>query len=390
MQRLYHYIILRLPLRHVRTDQRLDLLNPDEQAMIRRVRAWALFLAAGFDVIGYLIYYLPIYYLPWLFPKIGVELPLLGTHQLAWVEYLWAIVLTIAEIYALVLLNIVGAHAIGVATGFIRPETRLERLQTLIHFGTEYQPRKASHFGIDPYQGTNRWMLTLYLAAWRLKGWIGNKIIQYSLVNLLGRFALRELVDFAGMPLYMAINMWSTNAVLRETRIGIMGIGVVDRLRQRLPMQRLSGEVQALLYDALQLIAMSKRDYHPNHDLLTEMLMGFYAIPVESYHYLSANYLEVLTKRRDAAGKLCRLVLALGFVLDGRLSRRERRQIQKFNQMGVMDETYHDLKRYTKQFVNGQGLDALLDHYLGAVDQPQQPMPVADGSLQFAAPERSA
>src|SRR5262245_44949030 len=118
MERLYRAFFQRLPVRQVRTDSYLELLNPDERTYIRRVHRRATGLAALLDVVAYLLYYLPLYYAPQLFPLAWATLPLVDRPiALRWGEYLWAVALTIAEIYALVLLNIAGVHEIGVGTG---------------------------------------------------------------------------------------------------------------------------------------------------------------------------------------------------------------------------------------------------------------------------------
>jgi hypothetical protein len=366
MERLYRAFFQRLPVRQVRTDSHLELLNPDESAYIHRVHRRAMVMAALLDVIGYLFYYLPIYNTPRLFPVASIVLPLVGSIVLRWGELVWAIMTTAAEIYALVLLNIAGVHEIGVGTGYLTPETKPERTRHAIRIGLAYKPRVASRYGIDPYQGANRWVLFLFLMFARFKGWIGNKLIQYSLANLFGRFALRTAIDFAGMPLYMALNAWATNTVLREARVIIMGQAIIESLVRSLPLSQLPADGQIMVYDTLQYIAVGKRDYHQNHDLLTERLMQRFEIPVEKYHYISANYLELLNHRHDATGRLCRLVLVLGYILDGRVSRRERHQIERLNRLGILDERYDDVQRYCVDFVRGAGVEALIQRYLGA------------------------
>jgi hypothetical protein len=366
MERLYRAFFERLPVRQVRTDSHLELLNPDESAYIHRVHRRAMVMAALLDVIGYLFYYLPIYNTPRLFPVASIVLPLVGPIALRWGELVWAIVTTVAEIYALVLLNIAGVHEVGVGTGYLTSETKPERTSDAIRISLAYKPRVASRYGIDPYQGANRWVLFLFLAFARLKGWIGNKLIQYSLANLFGRFALRTTIDFAGMPLYMALNAWATNTVLHEARVIIMGQAIIESLVRSLPLSRLPADGQVMLYDTLQYIAIGKRDYHQNHDLLTDRLMQRFQVPVEKYHYISANYLELLNQRHDATGRLCRLVLVLGYILDGRVSRRERQQIERLNRLGILGERYDDVQRYCVDFVRGAGVEALIQRYLGA------------------------
>src|SRR4051812_33638636 len=365
MDWLYHMFFQRLPIRDARADSNLETLNIDERAHIRAVHRRALFLAALFDLIAYVLYYLPISWFPALFPSETVTLPFVDRAvTLAWGKLIWAFVLTYAEIYALVLLNIAGTHEIAVATGYINADTKAARTPELVRIGTAYKARVASRYGIDPYRGINHTAIFLFLFVWRLKGWIGNQLIQYSLINLLGRFVLHELIDFAGMPLYMAINMWATNTVLTEARVVIMGQAIVDQCMRRIPIRNLSADGRQILYDTLQFIAVSKRDYHPNHDLLTERLIEHFGIPVESAHYVSTNYVEILKQKNDIEGQVCRLVIVLGYIFDGELSWRERRAIDRLHSRGILEERAVDVARYCDDFVDGAGVEPLLHRYL--------------------------
>jgi hypothetical protein len=154
--------------------------------------------------------------------------------------------------------------------------------------------------------------------------------------------------------------------VLREARVIIMGQAIIESLVRSLPLSQLPANGQIMLYDTLQYIAIGKRDYHQNHDMLTERLMQRFEIPIEKSHYVSANYLELLSHRHDVAARLCRLVLVLGYILDGRVSRRERLQIERLNRLGILDERYEDVQRFCTDFVRGAGVERLIQHYLGA------------------------
>ena len=126
----------------------------------------------------------------------------------------------------------------------------------------------------------NKWSLFLFNLVFRLKGWLGNKAIRFLTRLLLGRYAVRAVLDFAGMPLYMAINAYAVYTVMREAKVIILGQAAVGLMLQRLPEVALSSAEQDLLYDTLQYIAISKRDFHGNHYLLTKGLLDhFFRFP---------------------------------------------------------------------------------------------------------------
>ncbi len=367
MLKLYNHFYQRLPVRRMSTDSQLDRLNADEIIRVRRIHRISLIAAALLAVVGFLSYYLPIDLFPHLFPATVVNLPLIGATRVAWSELLWCVILTVIELYLLVLLNIAGVHEIAVATGFINSNNKSERSDALLGIGLEKKTREASRYGIDPFQGLNKWALLLFNLILRLKGWLASQVVRYLLRLFLGRYAVRTLLNYSGMPIYMALNAYSVHNVLREARVIIMGQTVINRLMQRLPALDLSDSEKDLLYDTLQYIAISKRDFHLNHYLLTRNLLEFFSIPVKSKHALSEDYIERLRSGSGKIKALCQLVILLGFILDGKISYRERFKIRKLNNHVIIRESIKDVERYLRDYLNGSGVDALSDTYLSSI-----------------------
>ena len=283
--RVYERFLGCLPVRGLPPRPEGQPLGVAATGHIRRVERVLVAPAAGLAVLGFLGYYLPVYRAPELFPAVTATVPWLGrTMRLPWGELAWAVLLTTLELLCLTLLNIVGVHEIAVATGFLTPETKAERAPALLSIGLERKTTEVTRYGIDPFEGLQPWMLFLFNLVLRLKGWLANQAIRYLVRLLLGRYAVRALLDFAGVPLYMAINAYAAHAVLREAKVGLMGPDAIRGL-----VRRLSGEVPspaelALVYDTLQYIAVSKRDFHPNHYLLTKELLELWQVPPDARH----------------------------------------------------------------------------------------------------------
>ena len=358
----------KLPARDASADEQQHLLSASEIRRLRRRQRLVMSVAALLSVIGFLAYYLPVYRFPLLFPSIKLALPLIGAViKLPWAELLWCVALTSIELYLLTLLNIFGAHEIAVATGFITGATKSERADAILRIGLEKKTSEVSRYGIDPFQGVNKRLLFLFNAVLRLKGWFANQVIRFLVRLLLGRFAVRAVLDFAGMPIYMAINAYSVHAVMREARVIIMGQTLINLLIARLPRRELSAVEKELLYDTLQYIAVCKRDFHQNHYLLTKALLEFFHIPAEKYHCLPDDYAERLKQAPAAPAALCQLIILLGFILDGRVSWRERLRLRRMNRLGILKESAADLKRYARDFLNGAGVDSWSFAYLACL-----------------------
>jgi len=371
MAGLYARFFNRLPLRPLSTDGQLHLLDAQESRRLRRIQITVIALATAFAVVGVLAYYLPIYACPEWFPSARVSLPFFDAPvTLAWGASLWALVLMMLELWALTFLNLASVHEIAVATGFLTADNKADRTAALLDIGLEVRSPDVRRYGIDPFQGLNPRLLFLFNLVLRLKGWIGNKVIRFLTRLLLGRYAVRALLDFVGLPLYMAINAYAVNAVMREARVIILGQTAVGRLLERLPKVALSRAEQGLLYDTLQYIAVSKRDFHGNHYLLTEGLLGHFQIPPEPCHLLSADYLDKVRGAAPGVRVLCRLVILLGFILDGHLSWRERRELRRLNERHVLAEGEGEVERRLRDFVNGTGTSAWIDAYVAEMAAP--------------------
>jgi hypothetical protein len=346
----------RLPVHPLAARADARRLDATATRRIQRVERVLMGVAALLAAIGFLGYYLPVYWAPQLFPSAIVTMPVIGTVQVPWAELLWTVVLTTIEIFLLTLLNVVGVHEIAVATGFLTPESRRDRTGAVLAIGLQEKTTDVLRYGIDPFEGLRPWMLFVFNAMMRLKGWLANKAIRYLVRLLLGRYAVRALLDFAGVPVYMAINAYATYAVLREAKVVLMGPDAIRHLVQRVAAQTPAAAERALLYDTLQYIAVSKRDFHRNHYLLTKELLEAWRVPAEPRHPLPEDYLERLAAGPPPVRAVCRAIILSGFVLDGQLSWRERRRLSALNRLGVVHDGPADVRRQLRRFLQGGGL----------------------------------
>lgn len=370
MEAIYRRFLTALPIANSTADDHLHLLSPVELAGIKRTERWAVIAAVIIELAAYLLIFLPIYEFHDLFE--ASNLPIGGPFgetegRFPWLRSAWMLAVTVFELYLLLLMNLAAVHGVAVATGYIRSLQGFDptHVSHLIAIALERQPRDQEAFGIDPFQDLRPWALYLFLAIGRLKGLIGSALARAALTNLFGREILRVYLDFSGMPIYMAINALTSMGILRNARVVIMGQAAIERLGTQLPSWRLGPDEQRLIYDTLQFIAINKRDYHVNHYHLTRMVVERYDIPVRSRHHLAPGYEERFARARPDVADLCKLLVVLGFILDGRLSWRERRQAKKLREAGVLDLSDAALDYYCRGFLGGRGLDEPVGRFLG-------------------------
>ena len=367
MERLYHWFFHALPIRHVHTDEDLHLMTAEELRLVQRTECWALAAAVLIELAAYLVIFLPIYEFPHVFEARPIEIGgpfAAATAPFDWVRQIWMLGVTLVELFVLLLANLAAVHGIAVATGYVKRETKAAHAPGLIDIALERRFHGQQAFGIDPFEGVRPWMLYGFLLLNRLKGLIGSVLVRAALTNLFGREILRIFLDFSGMPIYMAINMATTHVILRKSRVVIMGQTSIEIVRRRLPSLDLTPWEKNLVYDTLQFIAVNKRDYHANHFFLIRTLVEQFGIPVEDAHPLPADFFGKLKQARPAVADLCRLIIVLGFLLDGRLSGRERTQVERLQKAEILELGYRDLARYCRNFVDGQGLTEACDRFL--------------------------
>jgi hypothetical protein len=367
MRRLYQYIFTKLPFWEDRPDGMLHLLTLTERNRVMQVQRWAIFISVLLSVCGFMMLYLPQYEFPQFFAHTPLVLPYLGTFNFPITASIYGVVLMLIEMSLLTLLHLYSVHRIAAITGYITPQNlaQAEKINTVLDVSLEVKNTAQDELGIDPYQGLSPAVVFGYNLLFRLKGLLGSVFLKWVLQRMLGRFAVRELLDFSGVPIYGFLNGYSTYTLLREARVIIMGQHLIERTLQRIDFQVLKHDgFDDLFYDTLQFIAINKRDYHNNHYLLTKHLLERCGIAARKTHRLRADFYTHLKAAPSPTKRFCLLIIHLGFLLDGDLSLRERLTIQTLEKEGFDTESLADVERHLKAYLSGSGMESLLAKYV--------------------------
>ena len=113
--------------------------------------------------------------------------------------------------------------------------------------------------------------------------------------------------------------------------------------------------------------------------MLTKGLFDHFHIPPKPYHRLSEDYLDKVQGAAPGVQALCRLVILLGFILDGHLSWRERWKLRRLNERRILPEGVREVKRRSRDFVNGAGISAWSDAYVAKLAAPVTAKAEEDG-----------
>lgn len=364
MQPLYQWFYSQLPVKQVETDGTIHLLNQSEAARLRRLEKLAIVLAAIFGAAGVLILYIPKYYYPQWFPETAISLfgfqfsvPLVFTC--------WSALLVFVEILLLTLMHIYCIHEMAVATGFLTYENKQQEKvkYSLMLVSREQKDKTIKRYGIDPLQDLNKNALLLWNLLIAIKASLTNLFFRFVVQRMLGRYALQWIKDMAGIPVFAAWNAWGSWQVLRQGRIVIMGQNLVE-----VAVKKIFGRFAAnaidkkLVFQTMELVAVSKRDYHGNHAVLIAQLNSLYGIEKPG-PFSRLQYLENFKQANEDNRQLCSFLLVLGFLLDGSLSRVERKRLTELQQAGLPLPAWHELVLWKNQFLDGKDTATLWEKY---------------------------
>lgn len=338
-------------------------LSPAQLDGLRRVTLITLTLAGTAGVLGVLLLHGPRHLFPEAFAR--------GTLALAFrtrrlevpvPATLYGLGLALAEIYLLVFLNVRAVQRMAEVCGFPLPADpdREAHLRALVGISIEKDARSELRLGLNPWQGYSRARLAALFVWNRAKATVSNVVVKLLLRRILGRYAVRLLIDFAGIPVMAAWNVYASHRVLTEARVRILAPALVQHcVRTFHRRQGHDASFTALLYDLLQYVAVQKRAFHENHYLLSEALLRAFAVPLRATHEVGEDFLSrVGALDPDARADAIRL-LVVGMIIDGQLSRAERRAIRLLRDAGLPSPSVRDVRRIAASFVAGRGLAVL-------------------------------
>jgi hypothetical protein len=370
MKFLYRYFYTTLKIPAVETDAYLHLLNVAERKAIKRLEWIALVTSGLIGTLAVLLLYLPQYYLPNLFPSMDITLPILGITPLPLVATIYGVVLVFIEIWALTILHVYCIQRMAVSMGYISHDSALlkEKQDKILAVSTEEKDKTLKRFGIDPYQGmkiSQVWLINLLIA---LKATLSNMLVKILVRRVLGRYAVREVLDLLGIPIFAFWNIMATRSILREARVMIMGQNLIDFVvptfeKIAVKIKDLP-DTKSLIYDTLQFVAVSKRDYHANHAYLTAKILPIFDIEIEEKHLIPPDYDVRLAAAEPILKRFCQLLIIIGLLLDGQISWRERNRIQELHQKNIIDLSVAELTSLKNDFLEGRGITQWIEPFM--------------------------
>lgn len=357
-------LLERLAARQLRSAGAPDAVAPPGRwRAIRRIRFRTIAVSAVAGALGVLLLHAPRHLAPGVFGRwtvtvalgaIAVEVPLLWT--------LYGLGLAVVEIAGLVLLNVRGVRAVARACGFPDPRDPEHdlHLRSLVAIAVERETRSELGLGLNPWQGYSRLRIALIFLLSRVKAMLSNLVVKMLARRILGRYAIRLLVDLAGMPVMAAWNAYAAHRVLREATARILAPELVRHCVARLHRKHADRAAFAgLLYDVLQFVAVGRRAFHENHYLLSLSLLRAFSVPVRPAHEVGPDFPARLARLDPALRQDIVALIVVGLILDGRLTWPERRALRPLRAAGLLPWPPREIHRLAGDFLRGRGPDVV-------------------------------
>ncbi|MCK8492474.1 hypothetical protein M0L20_11475 [Spirosoma sp. RP8] len=332
------------------------VLNPVESRIIRRTKILTLSLAALLGIMGVLLLYIPQYTWPDFFQN--TPIPIFGTtYYVPIITALYGLLLVYIEINLLVGLNLLGVKTIMQVCQFPRAhDAQYDRhLQALASAALEKTNRGILRFGIDPYLNMPRWGLTIFFVLNVVKAALTNLVLKFLLKRFLGRFALRQVTDLAGMPIYAAWNAYASWQVLHEAQVRVMAPLTIREFVNELYDEWGNNEqFRPLILEALQYVAILKRQYNYAHFLLTETLVDRFNLRTNVT--LTGHFVEQAANAPDEVRRSLERLIVFGVLVDGKLSWVEKQRLRQLRAKNFLTYSASDIQRIGEDYNRGKGL----------------------------------
>ncbi len=343
------------------------LIDDEEDIGLRALQWKAIVMTSLTGVMGVCLLYLPGIVFPDSYLSQTKHLLEIYQMELPLQPYFlgYGVLLAFLEIVVLTFIHLWVVRKIAQICDFPhRQDPRRDaHIRVLFEVSLEKEDKSLLRFNLNPLAGLSYWKTLAYNLLNVLKATLSNIFIKLILSRILGRFVLRALIDLVGIPVFAFWNGMATWRVIREAKIRIMAPPLVQDLCKILAKDYQGNEAfEAHLYDMLQWIAVTKRNFHHNHLLLASQLHDTFQFAYQDKKAKSfEEILPILQRLPEEVREGLLKVFLFGLLIDGSISAAEVRFLKQLDtKLHINKALLAKLRLWAKEFVNGRGLASFL------------------------------
>jgi len=273
-------------------------------------------------------------------------------------------VLVLLEIWYLTYMNIKAVSSISHVCGHPNPadEYYQQNLNALVAVGIEKKDKDLESLGINPFNRLSKFWLAVFFVLTKMKAALSNFVFTFLVKRMLGRFALRQFIDFAGIPVYAFWNIWGAKRVMDETRVRALAPPLILRCAQTLHQEQSENpEFNAHIYDMLQFISESKRAFHYNHFLLSIVMLNKFDVGVLSEPEFDDDFLSTVEHLSQLTRQGFTQLFVFGIMIDGKISFREKKALRELYDRGIISHPEQDVINWSKDYYQGRGIERFFE-----------------------------
>ncbi len=328
---------------------------------IQRLYVTSLTISASIGVFFVLLFYLPIYLFPSFFNENLLNIQLWGLDlKIRWIRELDNFLLTYVELYFLSIISIYMIQRLAMVLDFPSMQSKHYQLhlQNIQKLSLEVKQKKEAELGLDPFLGLSRVQLYVYLLISRFKAMFSNMLIKFLLQRFASRYLLKTVIDLVGAPIYAFWNAYATAKLFKDSKYYIFSVEITDMLAEKLQNEQqikeeISREIQHLLVSVVAL----KRDYSEINHYFSSRLLESLQISMHENEYRTLSMRKLLEESDPKTVQWVSLLFATGIILDGNVSRRERKSLRDFTQdLNFKEDALTHIDEYLSAYQRGQGV----------------------------------
>ena len=222
-------------------------------------------------------------------------------------------------------------------------------------------------FGVDPHREATRWLVVVASVLYKAKIAVTTFTLKAVLRALLGQVAGGAVLELVTIPVTAVWNGVVCFLVVREARLRAMGPSAATELvRHAFADGEPSVTVRAAIFRSVASAIVRTQDLHPNlHALFHTLIERLGPVDFEEVDD-SRRFVDELCALDYGEQTLVLRLLVIAAVIDGRLTRRERRLLRDAFAACGRPLALERVERLRAAFYAGDGLDFELVRSLAA------------------------
>ena len=346
-----------------RFSEKISVKKNNQLKEVKKIKNKTILTAALYGAFGVIILYLPQYILPDYFINTEYTIPYINFRfEVSIFELLYGFVLVGIEIWLLMKGDLKAVSKIASVYGY-QPDKENIETQELVYIGLGKDQKKFTEVGINPYQNFSKTSVLFLRAFFLIKALLSNFVFRIVLKRVLGRLAIRAVIDLAGIPIYALWNAYASAIVVRKADMRMQALKQMNKTGKRFLNKYKDNDVfTGLLYDTFEYIAITKKSFYPTDLIYAKHFLNIFEIAIKDEHKLSENYFKKVKSLPEDIKLAVGQLLVLGFLLDGKIGGLEIRILNKLIQYDIIPYEINQIKKWTKNYTLGNGFDEMFEN----------------------------